>query len=332
MSKPMDIKVMRFILILTVMALVFHLPDLASAQSGGRIVRIQDGTNSRCIDPSTDSLWLSIRRVITQRDTGWFSDDTSTVILAKAAVIAHPDPGKPIVYPLMSEVGVAAYDEGQVSLPVEYGVVDRLELNQIDHQYTGLSVELTLLNIRDRTPLGNALSALRTVASKLPASPVGQAAGYLIDFANSAVDRDVEDHDADDKAVSATLRLSFAPNGQCAGDGSDAFESTGTIAVIQSTGIPGDGLVPVGDAGGRYCWRANTVYTFDLEAAPERGGVPCDDPSYEYRPVTNDYVGFILNAMPANFDRLSASGQRPYAAEAYARCDAHRIPGDECLP
>ena len=324
-----------FILSFSVALVACYLPASAYAQGGSRLIRIDDGANSQCVDPSGDILWLSLRRLITQRDTGWFTDDTSVVILAKAEVTARPGVGKSILYPLMSEVNFHEdTEEGSVSLAVEYSIVDWLELNQIDQQYTGLTVELMLLNIRDRTPLGNALAALREVAAKIPTSPATQATGYLLDFANSAVDKDLDDHDANDKAISARLRLLFAPNGQCSGDGSDDFASSGTIAWIQSTGIPGPGLISVLDAG-QYCWKAETVQVFDLKVTPKRDGTPCDDPSYEdaeFMFVTNDYVGFVLTALPANPGRLSASERSAYLSEAYARCEVHGISYNECLP
>lgn len=309
------------------------LPAIVDAQAGSRVVRIPDGTDrSRCVDPLNDAAWLSLRHLSTERRSGWFANDTSVVVYIETTVTARPSPGdSSLVYPLMSEVSFGEYKGQQVMLAVEYSVVDWLDLQQDATTYTGFTLELTLLNVRNRTPLGNALAALLDTGSRLPASPVGQATSYLLDFANSAVSRDIDDHDAQHKARSATLRLSFAPRGQCRGDGSDGFASTGTFAVIQSTGIQGDGLIPIGSVG-QHCWKAATVYTFDLTAAPKREGIPCDDPSYEFRPVTNNYVGFILHALPANYESLETRERGVYAGEVYARCEVHRIPSNSCVP
>ena len=324
------------ILSLLVTLLIHHAPAPGYAQ-GGVIVRIQDGAGSHCIDPSRERVWLMLRRLITHRAKQWFTKDDSVAILINADVATDPPLGKRISYPLLSKATFAKYPTGQLSVPVEYSVVQNLHLSQEGHTIIGLSVELTLLNLRKRNGWGNALEALSEITDKLPisGSPVAQAAGYLLEFTNSSVNKDLEDQELADKARSATLALNFDPTGTCLDNGEGGFEKTGTLAVIQSTGIEGAGLIPV-DRTNEYCWRAELQPAFVLKAAPKHGnvGVPCRDS--EYSPVTNDYVGFYLNARPVGDLRSHLRSEREddvYMIEAYDRCKAHGITSrDECFP
>ena len=328
------------VLALSVVLLLHQLPTTSYAQ-GAAILRIQD-ESSHCINPTRERVWLSLRRLITQRTRGWFSEDDSIAILVKANVTTDPPANERISYPLMSEFTFGTYPTGQVSVPVEYFVVSGLNLLQDDYLYTGLSVELTLLNIRQRNSWGNALKALGEITDNLsiPASPAAQAGSYLLEFTNSAVDRDLEDQDENDKARSAALALSFDPTGTCGNDQNDDFERTGTFAVIQSTGAAGDGLIPI-DRTDEYCWDADLRPEFILKAAPKPSGGVCDDQvdANEYIRVSNNYVAFFLNARLADgvrslsSERSFAEQADAYTIEAYERCRAHGIVSvEECFP
>lgn len=308
-----------------------HGPLPQEGPGGAVIVRVPDAVATRCIAPRQDQIWLTLRRVVSDRSRGWFSEDQSVAVLVDAAVQTYPPGSRPISFPLMAEATLRGYSEGQVSIPVEYTIVSGLPLMDEDLLYSGLSVEMTLLNRRGRNGWGRALEALAETADKLPipASPATQTASYLLDFANRAVARDVEDLDDGDKVRSAALALNFDPSGACASGSSD-FEETGTLAVLHERGIRGPDYVPLADVNDR-CWAADFRPSFVLKAAPRRTQVPCGDPSYEaeYRPVTNNYVGFFLNAVP----RTGVLG--PDAEEerglALARCRAHGIAPTECF-
>lgn len=161
---------------------------------------------------------------------------------------------------------------GQVSVPIEYTIIDGLQIKQGAVVYTGISLELTLLNKRGRNKWGNALQALSDVTNSkklpIPASPITQAAGYLLDYANTAVTKDLGSENTDDKAKSTALAFNFDPTGKCsgnAGDGSD-FERTGTVAIVQSEGSPGEGLVDIKQVN-NYCWAAELKPAFILKVA-----------------------------------------------------------------
>src|SRR5439155_2952635 len=75
------------------------------AQGGAVPVRIPvvDGQSRRCINSSSDQIWLTLRRLVTTRKENWFTRDNSVAAIINVAVKAEPQPGKPIVFPLMTE-------------------------------------------------------------------------------------------------------------------------------------------------------------------------------------------------------------------------------------
>lgn len=299
--------------------------------SGGVPVRIPaaDGVQSRCIDPSKDRVWLTLRRLVTTKASGWFTKDNSVEVVIAAQVRTDPPPPKPLSFPLTTEAKFGDGPPGQVSVPIEYPIVSGLTLKQSDATYTGLGVEVTLLNLRDRNTLGSALQALSTItgSSKLPipASPYTQGLTYLLEFANKAVGDDIDNHNKDDKAKSGALDFNFAPTGSCA-DGD--FETTGTKAIVYSTGFAGQGswLVDFQHISD-YCWSAELSPVFILKATKQENNLPCQDSSYKskFREITNNYVAFYLNKVVASTALGPTEEMENDRRESLQRCQANGV-------
>lgn len=318
---------------LVVLLLLPASPCLAQSGGGAVPIRIPDGVGTRCINGGNDRIWLTLRRVITNKTSGWFTEDKSVATLLNAQVRA--DPESRIAFPLMTETTIANFPNGQVSVPLEYTLVSGLNLAQTGVKYTGLNVDVTLLNKRGKNKWGNALNALKEITQKLPipASPVTQAASYLMDFANNAVTKDIDGQAMNDKVKSGTLALNFDPTGSCRGsapDGSD-FETTGTIAIVQGDGVPGPDFVDIGKSND-YCWSAELRPAFIVKAAPKEGTRPCTDASYatKARQISNNYVAFFLNAraVTPSLRELRAADW----TQSMARCAANGVAAEECLP
>jgi hypothetical protein len=304
------------------------------AQGGAVIVRVPDGAQPRCINAGTDKVWLTLRRLITTKKQGWFTKDQSVAVIINAVVKADPQPAKPIAFPLLTEGTFGDAVAGQVSVPLEYNLMAGLNLRQSTITYEGLNVELTLLNRRGKNGWGNALAALGEITKKLPipASPLTQAASYLMDFANSAVTKDLNGQDVNDKVKSASLALNFDPTGKCgglAGDGSD-FETTGTLAVLTQDGVAGGGYVDLNRTND-YCWAADLRPVFVLKAAHKQVNVPCGDQRYKpnYKQVTNNYVGFFLNAIAGT--KVSGAAPAKDRKQSITRCIANDMAEQDCL-
>jgi hypothetical protein len=299
--------------------------------NGGIPVRIFDGPTPRCINGSTDQVWLTLYRVVMTKKSGWFTASNQAEIVVTVQVKTKPQSTQNLSYPLSSKVNIRDYDTGQVSLPVEYNLINGLNLKQKDSNghdvvYTGLGVDTTVINVKSEGALGATLSALAqlTGSKKLPIpdTPYTQAAGYLLDFANTAVTNEINNQNADDKYTTASLALNFDPDGICNEPGPDGqgFESSGTKAILMAEGMTGPGYVPI-DAAGDYCWTAETAPVFVLKAAKKVTDKGCADRSYAtlYKPVTNNYVAYFLQKRSPS-TRLGAAEVQRDIAESKSLC------------
>ncbi len=318
-------KAARVFILLVISVLV---ASQVGAQGGAIIVRVPDGTASRCIDGSKDRVWLTLRRLLVDKRSGWLTKDTAVGVLLRANLRVEGDQGSQVSFPLMTEATLEAYSAGQVSVPIEHMVVGGLRLQQDAVRYAGLGLEVTVLNRRGKTAWGKGLEMLAAVTSKLPipASPAREAGMYLLDYANKVIDAEVQKQDPSDMARSATLALEFDPTGQCAGG---TFESTGTIALLSELGTPGAALVPLGNVN-RYCWSADLRPAFLLKAAERVAGDDC----ISIRPrnwfqVSNNYIGLVLNAVGAS--EVLGPKIADDMSGALERCEANGIDADSCF-
>lgn len=321
------VKIIAFVSIIALCGSIY------GQSGGGTIVRIPDGS-SHCINASTDQVWLTLRRMIISKKKGWLTEDKSVSVFLTATLQDQSD--KPPKFPLTTQATVAKYTPGQVSVPVEYSLMQGFKLSQKvsdkDVSYTGVNVDLTLLNQRGKTRWGNALTALDQFASKLPvpANPYSKGIQYVSDFANSAVETDIKNQPNDDKVRSASLTLIFAPNGQCVANRD--FESTGTLAVVDQDGVLTDpGYIKESDMP-NYCWKADLKPSFVLWAAPKENAKECSDATYKpaWKQVANNYVGLFLNAVPVT-GHLGAEADKA-RDEAITRCQLHGIDDpNQCL-
>lgn len=294
---------------------------------GAVIVRIPDGSPTACIDASKDKIYLTLRRVITNKKGNWLVEDKSVGVVINATV--QKAQADNIKFPLMSEATLSGFSRGQVSVPIEYTVVSGFPLKQEDIGYEGVRLEMTFLNKKGRTSWGRLMQALAESAKDLPipTSPATVASSYVLKFANNAVQKEIDAVKDDEKAQSATLALNFDPSGKCEGKsrvGSD-FERTGTLAIVQATGGPG-GLIDISKTN-EYCWTAELTPAFVLKAAAKNPNKACDAPDYrpEYKQVSNNYIGFRLEALTVE-RRLGVDEAARKAA--LQRCQAHGIPPD----
>ena len=318
--------------------------------AGGIVVRVPDDPNaaSRCINPTTDEIWLTLRRVITTRTKGWFSKDADVSIVINANPKTDPAPTTPIIYPLAAQAQFGDAPTGQVSVPIEYTIVSGLVLTQTEGgkkvTYTGMGVDVTLLNTRQANGLATAIQALVTVTNSgkipIPPSPYTTAANYLLGFANNAITKSISDTDPKNKAVTGSLALNFDTTGSNCSNKTPAggdFETTGTKAFLSSDGIkdPPAGTAIYVDINqvNNFCWTAELSPGFVLKATPKSGATPCTDPSYgpQFLPVSNNYTAFFMNkaTVPKVLGPPSAALRRD-RKESLLRCQANGIASDNC--
>jgi hypothetical protein len=290
--------------------------------NGGIPVRIPNAPDPDCINSSTDQVWLTLYRVIETKKNGFFTKENQAEIVVTVKVEARPQPtGDPLSFPLSKKVNIRPYGQGQVSLPVEYTLVSGLALTQPDDKdktkqvkYTGFGVDATIVNLKSANGVGSALQALSEMTGDkklpIPDNPYSQAGTYLLGFATKAIQKDIDNKNADDKYSTASLALNFSDSASCKGGGptGQGFETTGTKAILMAEGVRGDGYVPIDQTNG-YCWAADVTPSFVLKAAKISPGKACTDSSYasQYREVTNDYIAFFLQKQTAVGGHLGAN-------------------------
>ena len=139
--------------------------SLGQVNNGGVPVRIPNAPDAKCINASTDEVWLTLYRIIESKKKGFLTRETEAEIILTVKVQAKPQPPQPLSFPLSNTVEIAAYSVGQVSIPVEYTLVSGLNLKQTGTDgkavtYTGFAVDETLVNLRSANGLGATLQAL----------------------------------------------------------------------------------------------------------------------------------------------------------------------------
>lgn len=306
-----------------------HAQSPTPKTGGDVVVRIADGTSTRCINPARDQIWLTLRRVIIDKSKGWLTKDTAVALIINASVTTKPST---IKFPLAAQANLRDFATGQVSVPVEYNIVDGLSLTQDKSKISGIELELTVINLKDRAALGVALQTLVDTANKLPIpdNPATQASTYLLKYANDAVSAAMKAHNEQNQNKSATIALNFAPDGQCEGAGRAGFESTGTKIVLQGSGVRGPGYVDV-SAVNDYCWMAETSPAFVVKAAKSIANTRCTDAAYKAKfvAITNNYVGFFLNAVGSS--GVLGSDIETDKKASLERCKQHGIAAKSCI-
>jgi len=302
--------------------------------NGGVPIRIPNSPDAKCINSSTDQVWLTLYRIVESKKKGFLTRETEAEIVLNVKVQAKPQPPQPLSFPLSNTVEIGPYSVGQVSIPVEYTLVSGLNLKQTGTDgksvlYTGFGVDETIVNLRSANGLGSAIQALSDATGNkklpIPDTPYTQAFGYILDFASKAIQSDIQKTKDKDKYATASLALNFSDSSACDGNGptGQGFEKTGTKAILMADGKPGDAYVPIEEVGS-YCWSADITPSFILKAAKKVPNKDCSDSSYSslYKQVSNDYVAFFLQKQTIETGHLGPNKiQDDDIADSQRLCD-----------
>jgi hypothetical protein len=268
---------------------------------------------------------------------GWFTQDKEHGALVKTSLTGKTGDsnGPAASFPTLSKVVVQDYAKGQVLLPLEFPVVNRLKLTQQKDTYDGMSLDVSLIREKGKTSWGAALQAMAENMGKLPipASPYTTAASELLKFANSAIDKSLSDSKAPDHLSFAVITLKFGStdpqnNQQCG----DNFEQTGTLAVIEAGGTPGPGYIAnLNDIdSGKACLAVKARPGFAMlvkQRDSTVGNCPTDLTQYEV--MTNNFLMFLLS-----YERPAPAGSvkgTKAESDILARCKINGLSGESCL-
>ena len=286
--------------------------------NGFETVRVPTASSPRCINSKTDEVTLSVYRVTVEKTAGFFTSDNQAGIAVISTLNADGATG-PAKTPSVNVVPIADQHKGQVFLPLEYPIASRLLLSQSGNptsvETKNMLLEMYLEKTRGSNTFGTFLTTAGNVLGKMsiPANPYLTVANQFINFANQSIQNETKDAGA---KLFATVTFQFVdrdyPDVQsCQNAGG---EETGAIAVLAATGSNGPNLLALGNLAQRFCWRYNTVSTYEIQyAAKPASGCSSSIPEAQWAEPSNDYVMLFLSAAVASPPRSQlAAGALQY--------------------
>lgn len=156
----------KFCLFIIIVSLAFSTSSNSETVPDGQIiVRVVDYAASRCINSTTDRITMHLRRIIADKDVGFFTEDRIAAVVINT-IISGVEAGtksKKVSFPRMYTVTVSPYSQGYVSLPVEEKLFSRFQLSGAGNSYDTAEIEFSLVIKKDKTNFGIALSALADI-------------------------------------------------------------------------------------------------------------------------------------------------------------------------
>ncbi|MFY9855147.1 MAG: hypothetical protein WAK26_14845 [Terracidiphilus sp.] len=287
---------MKLLLVATLLALTSSHASAVN-NNGYETVRIAAPGTYRCINSKADEITLSVLRVSVQKTSGFFvADKTAGIaVLTQLNADSNTTPAKT---PSVNMVDISGESTGQVFLPLEYSIANRLQLLEGTTETTELLVSMYLEKTRGSNGFGDVLKAAGDLLGKLPipANPYLTAANTFISYANTTVQNETTGGGAQEFA---SLDLKFAdrnyPDEQsCRNGGGEGAEA---IAVIAATGGSGPNLLTLGNLDQRYCWRYTTDGASEIQYASKPiAGCSPSIPESEWTEPSNDYTMLLLTA------------------------------------
>lgn len=269
----------------------------ASVPDGATIIRINDGTSTRCINSSSDRITMNLRRLVVKKDVGVFSEDKAAGILINTIISGDESNGnsRKVSFPRVYTVAVSQYASGVISLPVEEKLFSKFYLSNNGNSYDTAELEFSVISKKDKTPLGIALVALEDISRNLPTpiNPFSEGFKYFTQYANKVVNESLNSaNNVSGISKEGKIVMNFSSTGTC----TEEQEHTGTIAVVKGdNGKESDGYVDIKKT---YCWVAELRPIFTLKYAVPNGEKCSDISPTSFNRIANQHVAFYLSAEP----------------------------------
>lgn len=288
-------KIMR-IIAATIASVCTLQVNAATVPDGKIIVRVEDGVSTRCINSNKDAITMHMRRLITNKKVGVFTEDKEAALVINT-VLSGDEQGetsRKVGFPRMVITTVETYGKGYVSVPVEEKIFQSFSLTRDSFMYDSAEVEFAVLAKKKKAPFGVALAALADVSKSMPMpiNPFSEGFKYFSEYANKVVDGSLtEQNNVASQSKEGKIALSFATTDVCTGD----QEQTGTLAVVTgATGLEKEGYL---DIKKEYCWKADLKPVFILKFATKPNDGKCSSvAATAYTQVNNPYMAFYLSA------------------------------------
>lgn len=284
---------LKFVLALLLLGLAS--PAVVAQQGYSSPIRVLAPITPRCINAETDQVTVTLRRILTQKYGGFFTQESRAGITVMATL--NGSGNEVAKTPSVNQVDIKAEKKGQVSLALEYPVADLLLLKQGNTLTKNIQLDLFMAKTRGKSSFGNVLDIAAKTLAKLPipSNPYTTAANQFLKFANQSI----EDQTGPQAAMAfASITLAFTNQDQkdinaCLNDG---FQATGAIAVFRDTGPKDAQLLPVVNLNQQYCFRYTSQFTYELQYLTRPPSGCTNLPENAWQEVPNDYVMLIVSA------------------------------------
>lgn len=317
--------------------LLFLFTSFTQGQSdtGSVVVRVNDTSGTHCIDANTEKVTLFLRRVFTEKNKNFFTEDNRAGVLVRAQLSATSQSSgdSNVQIPSVDLVSVRNDKKGRVSLALEYSIASGFVLTRGSNVTQTIDLYINLAKTKGKTSFGNVLDlagqALQQIS--LPANPYLQAGSKFLKFANAAIDSSVKTDNAEEIAHIG-MKFNQGPETNLDICESAGNERTGAIAVLRSVGATDVPLIPVTNTERLYCFSYSSNATYELLAAPRRADGTCPPPG-QFHGVANDYVMLLISAQPAERGGTKAVPSETVKAlqrESGDRCRNFGLPNKAC--
>ncbi|MBA3569647.1 MAG: hypothetical protein H0W28_09925 [Pyrinomonadaceae bacterium] len=310
---------------------IIGLPSMLWAQ-GSVVVRIEDPVGSHCIDATTETVTIHLRRVFTQKNDNLFTEDKRAGVVLTARLSGTGDQADvDVKLPSVSLVSIKDEKAGRVSLALEYQIARYLQLKSKEGVLTtDMQLSLFAAKKRGKNTFGQILDLAGQALTKLPipANPYSGAASKFLEFTNNAIDASIaEQQSLPFGEISLAFNRGQQPDlNKCKSAGK---ERTGAFGVILSTGIKDSELIPTTNTEQLYCFTYNSAATYEMLAAKRVNGV-CPANASAYKGVNNDYTMFLMSASANKDILLMNNAQQTKIDESRKRCKAFGLPSEAC--
>jgi hypothetical protein len=310
-------------------------PAYSQNNTGDVVVRVDDTSGTHCIDATTERVTLFVRRVFTEKNKGWFTEDQRAGVLVRSQLSGSTTSGQStqdanVQVPNVDMVSVKDDKPGRVSLALEYPIASGFVLKQGGTLTKNIELYMNLAKTKGKTTFGDVLDLAGKALNQMPIppNPYTQAGSKILKFANDAVDSSIQ-KDNDDQIAHIGLQFNEGAEPDIKKCESAGNERTGAVAVLRSVGIQGAQLISVTNTDRDYCFRYSSGSTYELLAAKRNGDGSCPGPS-AFSGVPNDYVMLLISAQPIPKAGKSVVTPDAAAAEARNRCQLLHLPVSAC--
>jgi hypothetical protein len=308
--------------------------------------------DTRCINGNRDYVWIRMLDLKATKQKGFLTQNSSLGVLINTTALGATGASKQnnsekIAFPSMAQADVKQDAKGSLILPLQLGLVTQLSLNRAqDTRFAELDFEVKLLQKKDKTAWGSAISTLVSMANDLPLppSPYTTGARYFSKYANAAIAKSLETEKPEQQDLKGRTVLQFKPVGHkiAAGEKCSGWAQTGSYLIIDGAGAgetEDQGFVDIGRLND-YCWLGefdaglSVKWTKKLAAGCDKDG---------WKALRNAYIPLVVQAVDSD-DMTQAGkslatgarfkGSSLDVANALKRCQKYSISGgeNECLP